>query len=181
MKKFRPIITCFTIIICLVGLTAGSNKKTILPDRTYDADYIGNVMENLSEDNYLTKAQYDVLQISKTSRFKDRINQDETYDIFIADTLYNRNHQKVLLLIDSTGGESSGLLVSYDANGNYINDREIVYEDYVEYISATTSIIRNDTVYVKTISYEYLDDDTEKMDSVITRFIITEELKFRDL
>lgn len=139
-----------------------------------------NYLERINYKLKITEAQFNELQLRKMDRFKDQKFSDQL-SITIADTLYNKGKASVLLIVDNTGGELAGYLVSYDTNGNYVSSTSVVYEDVVEYYSTTTSVIHHDTIRTQTINTEYTDDEKEKKDTVNEVCVLTKNMVFKKL
>lgn len=158
-------------------LRTASAPVAILKNKILPIAYLDSINYKLK----ITEAQFNELQLHKMDRFKDRKFSQENVDVTVADTLYSNGKSKVILIVDNTGGEYAGYLVSYDVNGNYVSDIEVVYEDVVEYYSTVSSVIHNDTIRSQTINTEYTDDEKEKRDTVNEVYVLTKNMVFKKL
>lgn len=154
-----------------------STPVALLKNRKLPVTYLDSINYKLK----ITEAQFNALQLHKMERFKDLKFGEENASITIADTLYNNGKAKVLLIVDNTGGELAGYLVSYDINGNYVSDTNVLYEDIVEYYSTTSSVVHHDTIRTQIINTEYTDDEKEKKDTVNEVYVLTKNMVFKKL
>ncbi|MBD8390267.1 hypothetical protein [Dysgonomonas sp. BGC7] len=140
---------------------------------------LGNNFEHIDFDNisHLTKAQYDSLQLQKVSGL-------EGYDISylsMGDVLLQNTNGRILTIQVITDGEITEYLLSYDNQGNLIDNMIVAYEDMVEYYSHVSTSINSNKVTVQTINYTYSDpqgNPVELSDTAIVKYQITPEFKF---
>lgn len=108
----------------------------------------------------LNKNALDSLQAPRI--FPGRDWTDDLYDYRILDTLLNNDQTSIILLSRSTDSEHWAWLIQYDRDGQLIFREPVFYEDFVEYMGRTTSIISERTCTIKEIHYM---DEGEKVET----------------
>lgn len=125
----------------------------------------------------LTQIQYDSLQLDKVKELQGY----DISDLTMGKMLLNNDSGKMLTVQIITDGEITELLLSYDKNGNLVDNLIVAYEDLVEYYKEVTSLINTDKITVQTINYNYFDvgnNTIETSDTIVTNYAITPDLKF---
>ena len=178
----RNIFIVLILSACCLGCNSRNNKQPEgtkdgihLPDRTYQAFDEGEGYDYRTDPSRLDTKSFNELQLNRIPRFTDRDPEEQSSYIFLKDTLFKNGKSMIVFIIDRSEGEDCGLLASYDTDGNYVSSLEVFYTDYVEYYRDISGFIRNDTIVVKRIDYDYSDDE-EKMDSVIVRYRVEDNL-----
>lgn len=145
--------------------------------------FLKDITFNLDKDsvNYdamprLTKEEFDSLQIKKIQYLE---NTDIAY-LSMGEVLYSGDKGKIITLWVLSEGETIEYLLSYNKEGNLLDNAMVAYEDIVEYYSKTYSQIKSDQLTITTItfSYEGVDDVVEKSDTSVVKYRITPDFKF---
>ena len=125
----------------------------------------------------LTMAEYNNLQLDKVTGLQ---GYDTTY-LSMGRTLLLNDDGKIITIQVITDGEISEYLISYDKNGNLMDNLIVAYEDMVEYYSRISTQINSNQITVQTINFSYSDGEdnpVESSDTAITKYQITPEFKF---
>lgn len=120
----------------------------------------------------MTQKEFNNLQLGSLKHFP------YTYDLLSKDqSIYENQNGKIVTVEAYTGGERAKYLLSYNRDNKLLDFLLVSYEDYVEYFSRTSSMIKNGEIIVTEINYT--DDSIEgKSDTVIDKYKISPELKF---
>lgn len=127
-------------------------------------DSIGSIVS-------LSPNHYDSLQLRKITHLPYTLNDKFSYRI-----VSNTNNQRLLVLKLDIESEIYQYLLAYNKDGILISDLLVSYEDFVEYFSTISSIIKDDIIEVKTISME-----DEKSDTIINSYKIMPNLTFEQI
>ncbi|MDR2951049.1 MAG: hypothetical protein ACK5KL_02310 [Dysgonomonas sp.] len=125
----------------------------------------------------LTQKEYDDLQLSKVKGLEGY----ELSDLTMGQVLLDNANGTILTIQIITDGEITEYLLSYDKDGNLVDNLIVAYEDMVEYYSEISSKINSDLITVQTVNFTYGDEDgnqTEASDTAIAKYQITPEFKF---
>ncbi len=125
----------------------------------------------------LTQSEYDQLQLAKV----ESLEGYGCNDLSTGQTLLKNENGKIITIQIISDGEVSEYLLSYDRNGNLVDNLIVAYEDMVEYYSEVSSRINANEITVQTINYTYdeMDEDTDgRADTAVVRYKITPEFKF---
>lgn len=179
MKKIYLFSIIFTIILFSCQNKQGQQsrleslhielEKTTLSNKADDID--------LMKISRLTQVQYDSLQLDKVKELQGY----DISDLTMGEILLNNDFGKMLTVQIITDGEITELLLSYDKDGNLVDNLIVAYEDLVEYYKEVSSSINSDKITVQTINYNYFDvgnNTIETADTIVTNYEITPELKF---
>lgn len=127
------------------------------------------------ESNILSLAEYDSLGLDKLSF----IGPYGEFQYEKGEELLKSRNKKLLTIKSISSGEISEYLLGYV--DNQVSDSLLVtYEDNVEYFSKVSSIIAKDTITVMAINWDY-SGMKEISDTIISKYIITPELKFEEI
>lgn len=132
---------------------------------------------DLASISRLTQKEYDDLQLSKVKGLEGY----ELSDLTMGQTLLDSTNGKILTVQIITDGEITEYLLSYDKDGNLVDNLIIAYEDMVEYYSEVTSKINSNKITVQTINFTYDGEDgnqSQTSDTAIAKYQITPEFKF---
>jgi len=182
MKK----IYLFCFILLVIFLSCQNKQKEIEPPARLDSLHIRleeTTLSNKAESidlmtiSRLSQSRYDSLQLAKVKELEGY----DIADLTMGKILLSNDNGKMLTVQVITDGEITELLLSYDKDGNLVDNLIVAYEDMVEYYSQITSSINSDSITVQTINYIYSDseDNTqETSDTIITKYKITPEFRF---
>lgn len=132
---------------------------------------------DLTKIQRLTQEQYNSLQLEKVKGLEGY----ELSDLSMGQTLLDNENGKILTIQIITDGEITEYLLSYDKNGNLIDNLIVAYEDMVEYYSEISSKIKSNEIIVQTINYTYDEVNSDSggtADTAIVKYQITPEFKF---
>lgn len=132
---------------------------------------------DLTKIQRLTPEQYSSLQLEKVKGLEGY----ELNDLCLGQILLENKSGKILTIQVVTDGEITEYLLSYDKNGNLIDNLIVAYEDMVEYYSEVSSKIKSNEIIVQTISYTYDEINSDSggtADTAITKYQISPEFKF---
>lgn len=140
---------------------------------------LGNYSNAIDFDNipHISKNKYNSLQLQKVSGL-------EKYDISslsMGNVLFQNSKEKILTILVVTGGEITEYLLSYDKQGNLIDNMIVAYEDMVEYYSHTSTSINSNKITVQTIDYSYSDSQgnpVELSDTTMVKYHVSPKFKF---
>ncbi|EGK01161.1 MULTISPECIES: hypothetical protein [Dysgonomonas] len=132
---------------------------------------------DLTKIQRLTPEQYSSLQLEKVKGLEGY----ELSDLCLGQILLENKNGKILTIQVVTDGEITEYLLSYDKNGNMIDNLIVAYEDMVEYYSEVSSKIKSNEIIVQTINYTYDEINSDSggtADTAITKYQISPEFKF---
>lgn len=182
MKKiyFFSIILTIILLSCQnrqekQGQTPNLESLDIKLEETTLSNNAGDI--DLMKISRLTQSQYDSLQLNKVKELQGY----DIADLTMGKILLDNDFGKMVTVQIITDGEITELLLSYDKNGNLVDNLIVAYEDLVEYYKEVTSSINSDKITVQTINFNYYDignNTIETADTTRTSYQITPELKF---
>lgn len=132
---------------------------------------------DLTKIQRLTQEQYNSLQLEKVKGLEGY----ELNDLCLGQTLLDNQNGKILTIQVVTDGEITEYLLSYDKDGNLIDNLIVAYEDMVEYYSEVSSKIKSNEIIVQTINYTYDEMDNDlggTADTAIAKYQISPDFKF---
>lgn len=124
----------------------------------------------------LTPEEYDRMQLARVKNLEGY----DLSDLTMGEILFANEQGKILTIKVITDGEITEYLLSYDKNGNLLDNLLVAYEDMVEYYSEVSSKINSNKIIVQTVNFTYGDEDgsnAEKSDTAFTNYQITPELR----
>lgn len=127
------------------------------------------------ENNILSLAEYDSLGLGKLSF----IGPYGELQYEKGEVLLKSDNKELLTIKTISSGEISEYLLGY-VNNQVSDSLLVAYEDNVEYFSKVSSVITKDTITVMAINWDY-SGMKEIVDTIISRYIITPELKFEEI
>lgn len=183
MKKIYLFIGIILTIILFSCQNKQEKQGQISSLESLDAKIEETTLSNKVEDidlmkiSRLTQSQYDSLQLSKVKELQGY----DIADLTMGRILLNNDFGKMVTVQIITDGEITELLLSYDKNGNLVDNLIVAYEDLVEYYKEVTSSINSNKITVQTINFNYYDvgsNTIETADTIRTNYQITPELRF---
>lgn len=125
----------------------------------------------------LSQAEYDSLQLKS---IEDLTGYD-SQDLSMGHILFDSEEGRIITIHIITEGELTEYLLSYDKEGNLTDKLLVAYEDLVEYYSQVSTKIKSNQITIQTINYTYSEDDNDdstSIDTIISSYQITPDLKF---
>ncbi len=179
MKKiyFSAILISILTISCQTKSGDKNTAEELHVELNEDKLNVKPDSPNFKEPPHLSIAQYDSLQINKIKDLKD---YDISY-LSMGRTLLSNENGKIITIQVITDGEITEYLLSYDRNGNLVDNLIVAYEDMVEYYSQITSQINSNKVIIQTVNFSYENlkgEEVEFSDTSTISYSISPELKF---
>lgn len=125
----------------------------------------------------ISAVAYDSLQLNKVAGLQGY----DTADMCLGRVLWTTENGKIITIQVITDGEITEYLLSYDKDGNLMDNLIVAYEDMVENYSEVSSVINERQITVQSVEFNYFEEDgesTETADTAITRYQISPELRF---
>ncbi|MCD7971890.1 MAG: hypothetical protein LUG18_04370 [Candidatus Azobacteroides sp.] len=184
MKKY----SIFIFIIFIIHFSCKNQKDTCartLPESwnsvCIEFDH-GELAENYNNIDFnqfpcLTSSQYDSLQL-------DKVNELEGFDpayLSINRKVVSNDKGNIISVKLLANGQISECLISYDKDGNLIDDLTVAYEDLVEAESRIYSEMTANLITIRSIDFVYPEKEEELVgisDTVTLRYEITPDLRF---
>lgn len=187
MKLF---IQSFTLVLCTsILFSCGGGKKQQTTNNSEgeaegNSSLVVEIPTTIFDDNWnkldqksklLSHEEFDALQLGDLSF----IGAYGDFQYEEGKTLLDQADKKLLTIKTISSGEISEYLLGY-VDQNISDSLLVAYEDNVEYYSKVSSTIAKDTITVMAINWDYSGME-EISDTIISRYIITPELRFEEI
>lgn len=188
MKTIHVYFVVLSVLLLVITSCGSKTKQNNIESSIDASNAIENTSVHISEIHFdnnwnkldnqsaqLSKSEYESLKLADLS-FMENFG-DLQYEK--GETLVDEENRKLLTIKTISSGEISEYLLGY-INNSITDSLLVAYEDNVEYYSTTSSVIKDDTITVTTINFDYNGID-EVADTITNKYRITPHLLFDEI